>query len=151
MMLAQNFLRDPKISDAEFEALIKLLGVMERGELVHVKVSDPDAWYKNPARRKPLFNGTFNMGQVFTLSDCGTAGCIAGACDMAFGTKFAPRGNLRFDDIPISLLNLFCPDDIEQDQWPAITVPQAAAALRNYLTIGNPRWSEALASCKGAD
>lgn len=146
-MLAQNFKTPAElgIKDAEFMALAKLCGMLERGELEHVEIKDQTAFYdmKLPIPTEPTTG--FNMGNIYLVDDCKTAACIAGSCDLFFGTKFAPDGDSN-DDWPSKLRELFCPPGMDDEEWGSITVAQAACALRSYLTTGEPRWDEALAS-----
>ena len=146
-MLAQNFKTpaDLEITEVEFEAFVKTLGVIERGEIRHVWTKDDLFTEGNDFEYvAKKFDALFNMDNVYTRADCGTAACIAGTCDLLFKTRFAPTGNLR-SNLSEPLMNLFCPNDVNWNCWPSITVEQAAIALRNYLTYGEPRWAEALA------
>lgn len=124
-MLAQN-LKTPAdlgITDAEFDALAKVLGMLERGELTHTD------------KRAPTVPNGFNMGVVKTKTDCGTVCCIYGwACTLCDWHT----------SISHDLFTVFCPPNI--GKYSAITPAQAAIALRSYLTHGDPRWDEALAS-----
>lgn len=129
-MLAQNFKTptDLQISDAEFEALVKVLGMLERQELIYSDVG------KNLL---PIPNG-FNMGTWEQARACGTARCIGGWA--AFLMKVDVEGYVI--GARCSTLNeLFwgCPNDNKA------TTAQASIALRNYLTHGEPRWAEAMA------
>jgi hypothetical protein len=145
-MLAQNFksAADLDITDKQLEGLIQVLGLLEREEVTHVRVCDTDCFY-NENRKPPVgFTGAFNMGNIYTVADCQTAACIAGTADLFCGTDFAPAGDLRFGDLPGDLIDLFCPNVIETEAWEAILPSQAAAALRNYLTLGEARWDEVL-------
>ena len=145
-MLAQNFKTptDLGISDAEFEALVKVLGMMERGEISYVRVSDDDeAW-----DHKGQYVGLFNMNEVYSTTQCGTAACIAGTCDWLFVTKFQGRFWSGFSDrgdLPASLRDLFAPNVIDEETWKDLSVEQAAIAIRNYLSSGEARWTEVLA------
>lgn len=133
-MLAQNFKTpaDLSLSDVDFEALIKVLGALERG----------DVEYKMPLSRPDAPNG-FNMGPYINEQECGTTACIAGWAFIlsgrtAFtwvGNRACPNNNRQF----FELLHFTAGDRRE------IRPPQAAIALRNYLTHGDARWSEALA------
>lgn len=118
-MLAQNF-KTPAflgIKAAEFEALTKVLGMLEREEI--------------PAR---MFTMT-HVGEP----ECGTAGCIKGwACSVS-GQQFRQR------TCPPNLMALFFPGAEAQCDAYKATREQAAIALRNYLTHGEPRWAEAFA------
>lgn len=132
-MLANNFMK-PKalgISEAEVAALIAVLGMLERGELNYQP-------YVHPG----VPNG-FNMSGYWHEHHCGTTGCIAGwASFLSKGCAFADfvGGETSLLHRPQSLCDLFL--NVKDE----ITPSQAATALRNYLTMGEPRWSEALAA-----
>lgn len=129
-MLAQNFKTpaDLGIADAEFEALMKVLGMLERGELKHA--ANPFAYQGHDG---------FHMSDFDYKDDdsvCGTVCCIAGWCDRIAATSLSVK--CMQDKLPYELDTLF--------MGPAMTTPaQAAIALRNYLTFGEPRWDDALA------
>jgi hypothetical protein len=127
-MLAQNFNTavDLDITDAELDALIKVLGMLERGELVN---ADPDA--KIP-------NG-FNMGE-HGREGCGTVACIGGWCASIMGVPMFGYVESHIEK-GRPLHELYW-DRISSD----ITPQQAALALRSYLTTGEANWAEALAS-----
>lgn len=128
-MLA-NYYKTPadlQITDAEFEALVKVLGMLERGELVH-------ATPKPCAGVGPL-TGHFNMAFHNTITECGTVCCIAGTASLLIGI---PLNHNRTKE----LRELCYPDSVRD--WLGITPAQAAIALRNYLTTGQPSWAEAL-------
>lgn len=116
-MLAQNF-KTPaelEISDIEFEALVKVLGMFDRGEI------PPEM---------------FRMNQIGS-PDCGTAGCICGWAKTIDRSLFNGTWSVGLDGLFIRPSNLQNTD---------ATPPQAAIALRNYLTSGEPRWAEAMAT-----
>lgn len=127
-MLAQNFKTpaDLGITAAEFDALVKVLGMLERGELTH------DHW------DCPSVPNGFSMIEYITETQCGTVACIAGWADKIADTTFASR---HLFNLPRALDELFS-GPTRGDASPS----QAAIALRNYLTHGEPRWDEALAS-----
>jgi hypothetical protein len=128
-MLAQNFL-DPDvlgISPTAQAALIKVLGMLERGELHHCHRGDDI---------RP--NG-FNLANHRVELACGTVACIAGWADIAARPR---RLNLlRQAAKRAALADLFAPENLS---WHAVTPEQAACALRNYLTLGEARWTELL-------
>lgn len=129
-MLARSFLPAAQLghTEAELDALIKVLGMLERGELTHVPIHNPDFV------TIPTFTGHFNMSLINVVTDCGTACCILGTAELVSGVKFKLRQGA-----------IFFPD-IEMDGgWDGITPAQAAHALSNYLTTGRPNWAEALA------
>lgn len=127
-MLAQNFKTpaDLSISAIEQDALVKTLGYLERGDL--------------PGRLN-LKLWTCRNG----ADDCGTVACIAGwAWIFSGGTAFTDvvgKTGLGghddwFNKRPRGLKDLF----LSADKSSA----GAAAALRSYLTHGEPRWAEAI-------
>ena len=134
-MLAQNFL-DPDVlgvSPAAQTALIKVLGMLERGELHHCRRGDDI---------RP--NG-FNLANHRVELACGTVACIAGWADIVARPR---RLNLlRQAAKSTALADLFAPDDFS---WHAITPEQAACALRNYLTLGEPLWHDVIATASAA-
>jgi hypothetical protein len=128
-MLAQNFKTPAELGlcDADVEALQKVLGMLERGELHHARLNEPIA------------NG-FNMGTIETQHRCGTVCCIAGWAEILRGRKKSgPIPDAAKRD---AYRRLIMPTGWQSGRH---TVAQAAIALRNYLTDGEPRWAEALA------
>jgi hypothetical protein len=136
-MLAQNFMTptDLGLSDVEFESLVKVLGMLERGEL-------KDAQHLVPFTKKRIENG-FDMSYIHRRS-CGTVGCIMGWCQIV-ASDDALFHRLELNDVCRSanrqLGNLFLFGDSRRHD---ARVSHAAIALRNYLTFGEPRWDEAL-------
>lgn len=141
-MLAQNFKApaDLGIEARWFEALVKTLGMLERGELRHTAT----------AELKPLCServspeaGLFNMNRWSVKFQCGTVCCLGGTAEAI--------GQFRFSGMPKKLIHLFHPGKEDNANlsrlggYEAITTEQAAIALRNYLTHGEARWAEALA------
>lgn len=131
-MLAQNFktAADLGLSDAEFDALAQVLGMLEREEIEPRK---------------------FSMRS--TVHDCGSPACICGWAGHVSNWAAFPEAEKRFSGeallrrLPKQLndLFLFSRGGLHTPQARA-TPSQAAIALRNYLTHGEPRWAEALAS-----
>ena len=130
-MLAQNFksAADLHMQDDEYAALIKVLGMLERGELRHV-----DDWQHT--RGKLLFNME-TSGERINKNMCGTPACIGGWVAFLIGYKdtlqyvSSRRGELH-------KLYWQAPDGY-------ITVEQAARATRNFLVTGAPDWAQVLA------
>ncbi|MPZ38756.1 MAG: hypothetical protein GEU95_11950 [Rhizobiales bacterium] len=137
-MLANNFMTPLAlgISDIEFDALVKVLGMLERGE-----ISDEQ----------------FTMRRV--QHPCRTPACLCGwANDVSAGRAFPlyakpgltmfsdARYGPRWRDMPRPLLELFAYGRRPADPVYAATPSQAAIALRNFLTQGQARWAEALAA-----
>jgi hypothetical protein len=125
-MLARSFLSavDLGISEVERDALIATLFAFERGEIKH-----------------------FTMRHF--RENCGTPACICGwANHFSEGRAFAEVSSLSgalatkrlYSRLPKQLQYLF---DIQGlPQQTGATQAQAAAALANYLTLGEPRWDE---------
>lgn len=136
-MLAQNFktVAQLKITDAEFDALAKVLGMLERGELKHQRGF-------GSSYNKDHFG--FNMGDWCTRNECGTTACIGGW--VALFTGRDPKNYVH--SAVGAMRELYFPkadDGHLLGTMNQITTDQAAIALRNYLTHGEPRWDEALA------
>jgi|ERR1700722_2093707 len=133
-MLAQNFktATDLGIEDVELEALIKVLGMLERGE---IKAPPPKANFgstPNPNIAPTMFCMSF----IKAGGECGTAACILGWAQIV-----ADNDDI-FEVTKGPCEALFYPyDEAIRCRNPA----QAAIALRNFLTFGEPRWHEALA------
>lgn len=121
-MLANNFKPavDLGISDDALEALIKVLGMLERGEIGADK---------------------FNM-MFIGNPECGTPGCLLGwvrYTDIDSHHELVDRTTSK--DYDVALSTLF------YTRYSAnynITPEQGAFALRSYLTTGSPNWEEAL-------
>lgn len=128
-MLAENFRTAAELGlvDTERAALVTVLRMLDRGELVH------DRDFRQ-------IHGGFNM-QLF---DCGTTHCIIG-----YARCFSGQASFR-SLRPVGVLRR--KRGIDRLCFPGtgdarkITVSQAAIALRNYLTTGEPCWKEALAA-----
>ena len=73
-MLAQQFLSHHAlgIEQVDRDALVAVLGMLERKELVH---------WRNPDEA-PISNG-FNMAALISRRECGTIGCICGWAHVA--------------------------------------------------------------------
>ena len=140
-MLAQNFLTPAKLDIPEdlHEALVGVLGDLERGELAHVVV---------PLNEVHLWEATHNAPTGFSMAwwsrktfpGCGTPACIGGWCEHRLGRKFQFSHNH-------ALYCLLYPNNEhppEPYDYEAITLEQAARALRSYLTRGAPCWAEVL-------
>jgi hypothetical protein len=130
-MLAQNFLSaaDLDIGPPEvLDALIKVLGMLERGELIHV----PVVRFKIRPYESATIPKYFNMSWVTSHSKaCGTACCIMGFAQCILNKDiYVPREH--------ELNKLFFPQDRNLHE---ITTDQAARTLRGYLTTGEVDWS----------
>ncbi len=130
-MLARSFLTaaDLKLSHGEVEALIGVLHMLERGELVDTK------------RGESTVPNGFCMSTVSDEKDCGTAACLMG------WAQFISKSDKVFDVVfcgdryPQSMYELFMFGDSRRH---AVKGEQAARALSNYLTTGDAKWDEVL-------
>ena len=135
-MLARSFLSAAKlgIDEPVHAALIQVLGILERGEVKHVP--SPLAC-NGPA----IFSGLFNMDSWSRPTECGTVCCIGGLAEAVGG--LSKNWNCQHSPIvdrPDGLSRLLYPP--ASINWEKITPAQAAHALSNYLTSGEPRWSK---------
>jgi hypothetical protein len=133
-MLAQSFksAEELGISEKQQEALCKVLVLLETDRLRHVPASEIHNVF-----RPYEYAGLFNMHYSYAESDCGTVACIRGTAELISGVRF------EVWELPDALHDLFY-------EWgPCRTLDpstaQAATALRNYLTMGHPRWDLAVA------
>ena len=139
-MLANNFMTPSAlgISDVEFESLVKVLGMLERGE-----ISDEQ----------------FTMRRV--QHPCRTPACLCGWANHVSGGRAFPlqatssrpwpfSGTVtygpRWKELPARVLTLFGFGGRPADPVYLATPPQAAIALRSFLTSGEARWAEAIAA-----
>jgi hypothetical protein len=136
-MLANNFMTPSAlgISDVEFDSLVRVLGMLERGEIPEDE---------------------FNMRRV--QHPCRTPACLCGWANhvsggRAFPLQQHPRPTMfsnggaygpSWRDFPRQLRELFGYGGRPTDPIYVATPSQAAIALRNFLTSGEPRWGEAL-------
>lgn len=146
-MLARSFLSaaDLGIADVEQQALVKVLDMLELGELVHGKY---------PLAR--MFRGSNEFNMAVTLdesSECGSIGCLCGWAHLASGRKAfveifsstAENEERNVYALPTGLRKLFR-FGTQAGALFDIQPEQAAAALRNYLTTGEANWAEAMAT-----
>jgi len=138
-MLAATYLSADtlRIAPRVRDALIEVLTRMERGELVHV--------YEPEEIRMPLPGNLFCMNEWNTQMTCGTVRCIGGWCEYIMD----PNKQYDDDDEPDwittdELEELFYPPRVVRRGAYQASVGQAAAALRNYLTTGEPNWEQAM-------
>lgn len=140
------------VTETQHKYLLQVLDMLERGELRHAPVVGD------------VEGQCFNMATYEDRGDCGTVGCIAGwmqvlsgyTCFKSFSfcpqedaeylRKYAPAHRFqRAEIVSRALHNLFHMGDCEHDDLETVTPDQAAQAIRNYLSLGEPCWSEVLA------
>jgi hypothetical protein len=120
-MLAQNFMPATALgtTDAELEALIKVLGMLERGEC-----------------------DRFSMSRV--RHECGSPSCMLGWAQSVLGDRDALTKKGGIYGKTDALEDLFFPKSrLYPEAYPSDQAT-AALALRNFLTLGEPRWAEVL-------
>lgn len=131
-MLARSFLtpEELNISDKQFDALVQVLGMLERGEL---------PWHTKKAVL-PLDVG-FNMAKWPSRleGNCGSVGCIGYWCEKMGG---APRWEFELNKTT-EIGKLFYPHGF--GAFATITMDQGMQALSNYLTTGKADWAGVLA------
>jgi len=137
-MLASNF-KTPSalgISEVEFESLVRVLGMLERGEI-------PDDQFtmrrvQHPCRTPACLCGWANHvseGRAFPLH------ARSSVTMFSTTTTYGPR----WKELPRPVQRLFGYGGRPTDPVYSASTAQAAIALRNFLTDGEPRWEEALA------
>jgi hypothetical protein len=129
-MLARSFLSatDLGISEVERDALVATLYAFERGEIE-----------------------SFTMRHF--REPCGTPACICGwANHFSQGRAFAEVSTLS-GTLAVKRLHVRLPKQLQylfdiqgRPEQATATQAQAAAALSNYLTFGEPRWDEVAGS-----
>jgi hypothetical protein len=134
-MLARNVLSAEALglTDVQLDALVAVLGMLERGELRWISS------VANPAEARGDF---FNMGTVMAKWECGSVGCIVGWADAISSGAFAgflSHLDRRHRNPP--LFDLFTGGRYDLRY---ISAAQAAAALRNYLANGRADWDDAM-------
>ncbi len=139
-MLMQNFqsAADLEISEAQKEALMKTLVLLETGKLKHCPTDEGAKFFDPVVNRSVEFTGGFNMKEWSLQHPCGTISCIAGTAEIISGVDFSDYTN------SLGLIDLFTPYEISESRWHEITTEQAARALRSYLTTGDAKWTEAV-------
>lgn len=136
-MLAQNFKSpaDLGLTDAQHAALCKTLVLMETGKLEYAPLNEDIGCIQRE------FTGHFNMATWNVKHSCGTVCCIGGTAELI--------GNLVYGSLHEHSLKLLKAQErglyhLFHGYWgnkslADITVPEAAQALRNYLTYGDAR------------
>jgi hypothetical protein len=158
-MLAVSFKSDAElgISGDEHKALVAVLGMMERGEIIDFSLH---AYRKVGEKGNPQFlNMETFFGHALEKGHCGTAACLAGWSHIISDGKAFPElameHNLYFkgvsstkkrydrvesliDRLTVEARELLKIDSkIYSSHIPP--VDEVAVALRNFMTTGNPR------------
>lgn len=145
-MLAQNFKTavDLRITEIEKESLIKVMGLLERGELL----------IYNGKAIEGIKNYMY-MPEVRRERDCGTVACICGWANSISNGEAFPA----ITEMPSALfLQSSCRENPELGDLFAVsrrterlvpvlgiaTSEQIASGIRNYLTVGKPNWGTIL-------
>lgn len=130
-MLAQAFksANELGITDEELTALIRVLGMFERGEVKRARAHTP-----------AIPNG-FNMSSLSHTDRCNTVACIKGWAQIVGGEHLFSSYPSTKNDALYTGLFLYSKRIRFRINEPA----QAATALRSYLTTGDAKWHEAIA------
>ena len=127
-MLAQNFktAKELGLAQVEVEALVIVLRMLERGDITREQ---------------------FHMGRF--RHECRTPACICGwahyvSRGLAFSELASPCGPIILHRRASGALSELFRLTQARGSGGEITPAQAAVALRNYLTLGEPRWDEAM-------
>jgi len=144
-MLAQSFLKPETLglSDEQHAALVKVLGMLERGEIEYYRARFPDeqSCTIGSSRSSP---SKFNMVSFYRAEECGTVSCICGWAEHVGGLPRRSLSSMRIWNPQLGLL--FEPPVLNFGAQGILDIQpdQAAVALRNYLTTGHAMWQEIL-------
>jgi hypothetical protein len=140
-MLARTFLtaKQLRCSQRDIDAAIKLLGMLERGELKFVELKEVRGWDGNSGRHYDagcvLPHGTgLNMGWWDEEDEDGNfCGCIGGWMERLKGKPLSNRMVDAWED-------LFYPVILNSRNDHSFTPARCARALHAKLTIGEAAW-----------
>jgi hypothetical protein len=129
------------LTEEQHEALIAALDALESGAVNYRE--NHAAYYPVVPCKEAKLPHNFNMDTWRGEDGCGTVCCIGGLAEV-----MAQKSVFTSCDIPEYLDRLFYPSykyDDSVREFSEINAKQAAAALRNYLTTGEPKWNEVMA------
>ena len=89
----------------------------------------------------PLSRGELTLHMSPTVSNCGTAACIGGWVALRSGIKYFPVTEYVLSALGRQLEALYYPWNTKGF---GATAPQAARAIVNFLTLGDPRWDDVM-------
>ena len=143
-MLAPNYKTATElgISEKLHGALILVKGMLERDEIVHATRDYDVDDYPLPEAAPEVWK--FNMSDwrtkvTFAGGPCGSVACIGGSCEWLLKERLSDADEDR-------AMELFYPHEVgSSSNWSEITPAQAARAIGNFLTTGEPKWREAVA------
>ena len=124
------------ISCEEKCALVRVMEGLESGLYVHSK---------DDSEGTPEGKRAFNLGVSCDDSYvCGTVGCIGGWVGFELKKSTRDSHGYVFANEHSSLGPLYFPTVLETWEYEKITPAQAACAIRNFLSTGDPGWGEIL-------
>ena len=131
-MLAQNFKTAEELGmeKGAYEAHLKVLKLLEQGEVTHISVFGKRAW----GLEEPISNG-FNMAPVWIEDSCGTVGCLLGWAHYFGASKVNAFMTSGTSEQRTAYNRLTMPTRADSR-----TVDEAAHALRTYLVTGKADW-----------
>jgi hypothetical protein len=143
-MLARSFKSAEELGmkEVERDALITVLGMMERGEIEDQKFNMNRYFFV-----KPLITVSWDNSHP---EDCRTPACICGWANHVSGGKAFPElvGGIgpgyRLPDDARVLFNIMHDSTMVVKKVRKATVSQTAIALASYLTTGKANWKQAL-------
>jgi len=134
-----------QISAETYAAALQVLDQMERGLIEYREIDDTSYRLRNFMNFGPEFLRPFTFNMVEWMTDiphCGTVCCIGGAIEMVMG--YSMSGWDEDQMYPLFFVGSDGGRRAIKHSLTSITVAQAAAALRNFLTDGQPHWREVL-------
>lgn len=140
-----------KISQAEYDALLKVRADIEANLLAQAEWDETEDDYLTPIK-----GNMFDMGDTCTSYECGTVGCIGGwmylamnsdVCAVKNGVTLIPEevaelANGYVIHAPGALGRLFYPSrgGVYYKDFHAIKPSQALTAIDNFLNTGEANW-----------
>lgn len=137
--------RELGLKNKHYCALVKALDALQNGCIRHVKA--PGFLVGDGSDTKV---DRFNMNFWRTEASCGTVACIGGTAEVVAGLPMFSLSSVAEDMGGDSgLYHLFYPHELDRgewnaDSWDKITTKHAIKALQNYLTSGDPKWTEVM-------
>lgn len=135
------------IPEDEYQALLKVLRMLETGELEYISQEEVQAHifgsHLELSKKKRYFNISYwhssnwsEGSMTYPKNKCGTVGCIGGWAEAFLGKKMSLRNNRAFNDLffPRGVLG---PNKVTGE----LTADRCIKAMRAKLTTGKADWS----------
>lgn len=140
------------LSEKHYCALVKTIDALANNKIRHISISKIDQYSDAAVGKEP---GRFNMNHWQSgFRGCDTVCCIGGTAELIGGLEIYSIGTLASDleaEGKNGLHNLFYPPhkEIDEEDWDKIKPKHAVRAISNYLTYGDPRWTEVMGPVLG--